>query len=328
MIISIWLSIGHTRFSGDFKHIVRSGEERMGFNGKLLDGMVIFSQVVNNGSFTKAADVSGHSTSYVSKEVNKLEERLGVRLLNRSTRSISLTPEGESYYQQCQQIIDNAVAAEALLAGHQVEPQGTLRISCPVSFGLSRVRPKLAKFIAQYPKVNVELDLNDRKVDLITEGWDLLIRASIEMEDSSFISRKLTTAHSLTLASPDYLKKYGTPQTPQELSNHATISYSNLKQPNVWNYLLANGKTVDVKIKSRLTSNSPEVELALCVAGQGITRLPTFNLHDQLETGELVQLFPDLPRIEIGVYLVYPSRKHLSSRVRHFIDFMMRELGD
>jgi DNA-binding transcriptional LysR family regulator len=300
----------------------------MVFNGKLLDGMVIFSQVVTSGSFTKAADVSGHSTSYISKEVNKLEDRLGMRLLNRTTRSISLTPEGELYFQQCQQIIDNAVAAEALLAGHQVEPQGNLRISCPVSFGLSSIRPKLAKFIAQYPKVNVELDLNDRKVEIVSEGWDLLIRASRELEDSSLISRKLTTAQSVTIASPDYLKKHGTPQTPKELVNHDTISYSNLKQPNLWTYLEANGETVDVNVKSRVISNSPEMELALCVAGQGITRLPSFNLTDELESGALVQLFPELPTIEIGVYLVYPSRKHMSSKVRHFIDFLIAELGD
>lgn len=300
----------------------------VGFNGKLLDGMVIFAQVIASGSFTKAADISGHSTSYISKEVNKLEERLGMRLLHRTTRSISLTPEGELYYQQCQQIIDNAVSAEALLAGHQIEPQGNLRISCPVSFGLSQVRPKLAEFIAKYPKVNVELDLNDRKVDLISEGWDLLIRASLELEDSSLISRKLTTAKSLTLASPAYLKKYGTPNTPEELSNHDTISYSNLKQPNVWSYPDGNGKLLDVNVKSRLISNSPEMELALCVAGQGITRLPSFNISDELESGALVQLFPDLPSIELGVYLVYPSRKHMSSKVRHFIDFMVDTLGD
>lgn len=300
----------------------------MGFNGKLLDGMVIFSQVIISGSFTKAADFSGHSTSYISKEVNKLEERLGIRLLNRTTRSIKLTPEGELYYQQCQHIIDNAVAAEAVLAGHQVEPQGMLRISCLVSFGLSRVRPKLAKFLAKYPKVNIELDLNDRKADLIADGWDLLIRASIGMQDSSLISRKLTTSSSITIASPAYLKKFGTPQTPQDLVNHDIISYSNLKQPNVWSYVLADGKTVDVNIKSRLISNSSAMELALCVDGQGITRLPAFNLHDELETGELVELFPDLPPIEIGVYLIYPSRKHMSSKVRHFIDFMVAELGD
>jgi len=300
----------------------------MAFNGKLLDGMVIFSQVINSGSFTKAADVSGHSTSYISKEVNKLEERLGMRLLNRTTRSISLTVEGSLYYQQCQQIIENAVAAESMLAGHQVEPQGTLRVSCPISFGLSRVRPSLAKFMCRHPKLNVELDLNDRKVDLVAEGWDLVIRASRELEDSSVISRKFMTAQLITIASPDYLKKHGTPQIPQDLSQHQTISYSHLKHPTLWSYQLADGKTVDVNVKSRLISNSPDMELAMCVAGQGITRMPQFNLHDELETGKLIKLFPDLPPDEVGVYMMYPSRKHLSSKVRHFIDFMVAELGD
>ncbi|MGY3571024.1 LysR family transcriptional regulator [Vibrio sp. SCSIO 43135] len=300
----------------------------MEFNGKLLDGMVIFSQVIKSGSFTKAAEISGHSTSYISKEVNKLEARLGVRLLNRTTRSIKLTPEGELYYQQCQQIIDHATAAQTLLSGHQAEPQGTLRISCPVSFGLAKIRPILAKFIEQYPKINVELDLNDRKVDIITEGWDLLIRASVEMEDSSLISRRLTSARSVTIAAPCYLAKYGTPEHPTDLSRHNTISYSNLKQPNVWRYLLNDSSTVEVNVTSRLISNSPEMELALCIAGQGITRLPSFNLTDELQTGKLVQLFPELPEVDIGVYVVYPSRKHMASKVRHFIDFIFAELGD
>lgn len=299
----------------------------MTIDEKLLDGIVIFSQVISSGSFTKAAEISGHSTSYISKKVNQLENRLGMRLLNRSTRSISLTPEGQLYYQQCQQIIDNAIAAEAMLAQHHVEPQGTLRVNCPVSYGLSRVRPILGKFMALYPKVNVELELNDRMVDPISDGWDLLIRASKELEDSNLINRKLATSYSVTIASPAYLKKYGTPQTPQDLASHDTISYSNLKQPNVWRYELNDGRSVDVPIKCRLISNSPEMELALCLADQGITRLPAFCLSDELETGDLVQLFPDLPLIEISVYLVYPSRKHLSSKVRHFMDFLIAEMN-
>jgi DNA-binding transcriptional LysR family regulator len=300
----------------------------MAFNSKLLDGIVVFSEVINMGSFTAAAQSSGHSTSYISKAVSKLEERLGIRLLNRTTRSLSLTPEGELYFRQCQQIIDDAHTAENLLAGHQSEPKGNLKISCPVSFGLSRLRPKLAAFIAQYPKINVELDLSDRKVDVVADGYDVVIRASRELEDSSLISRRVMTVRGLTIASPRYLEKYGTPKNPEDLENHQTISYSHLKQPTVWTYVAADGKEVSVAVTSRLITNSPEMELALCLAGQGITRLPEFSLQDEIETGELVHLFSDLPASEIGVYLVYPSRKYLSSRVRHFIDFILQELGD
>jgi len=300
----------------------------MKFNEQLFDGMVIFAQVVSTGSFTQAAEISGHSTSYVSKAVNKLETRLGVRLLNRTTRSLSLTPEGELYYQQCQNLIDNATSAEAMLTGHQQEPQGTLRINCPVSFGLSRLRPKLAQFMAQYPKVNIDLDLNDRMVDPIAEGWDVLIRASKTLTDSSLISRKLTSGRALTLAAPKYFEQYGRPTTPQDLIHHQTICYRYLKQPEIWPYELNDGSTIEIKTRNRLLSNSPQMELAMCVAGLGIMRMPSFNLNDELETGALVELFPELPSMEIGVYLVYPSRKHMSSRVRHFIDFIVDELGD
>ncbi|NRB40005.1 MAG: LysR family transcriptional regulator [Pseudomonadales bacterium] len=300
----------------------------MAFDSKILDGMVIFSEVITAGSFTQAAENSGHSTSYISKEVNKLEARLGVRLLNRTTRSISLTPEGELYFQQCQQIITTAHEAVSLLSGHQLEPQGTLRISCPVSFGLSRLRPILAKFIALYPKINVELELNDKKIDIVADGYDIAIRASRVQEDSSLISRRILMSRGITLASPDYLAKHGTPQSLQELSQHQTISYSYLKQPGIWTYMTVEGKSFYIPVNCRFISNSPEMELALCIAGQGITRLPAFNLHDELQTGQLVELFPELPKIEIGVYLIYPSRKHMSSKVRHFIDFVMQELGD
>ncbi|GLS82450.1 LysR family transcriptional regulator [Paraferrimonas haliotis] len=299
----------------------------MGFDGKLLDGIVFFTQVVNSGSFTKAALLSGHSTSYISKEVSKLEERLGVRLLNRTTRSISLTPEGSMYYQQCEQLVEDANAAQNMLAGHQVEPQGRLRISCPVSYGLSKIRPILAKFMQRYPKVQVELDLNDRKVDLVADGWDLLIRASMKMEDSTLVSRKIEQAYSVTVAAPSYLSKHGTPSCPTELPAHATMSYSNLKQPNIWHYQLTDGRGVDVTVNNRLLTNSPEMELALCLAGEGITRVPSFNLTDELQTGKLVPLFTELPKQEIGVYVIYPSRKHMSSKVRHFIDFMFSELA-
>lgn len=300
----------------------------MAFNAKLLDGMVIFVEVVNSGSFTKAALNSGHSTSYISKEINKLEARLGVRLLNRTTRSISRTQEGELYFQQCQQIINDAEQAENTLSGRQLQPKGNLRVSCPVSFGLSRIRPVLADFIAKYPHVNLEIDLNDRKVDIVADGFDVVIRASIQLEDSSLISRRFMTSHSLTLASPDYLAKYGTPQHPRDLEQHKTISYSNLKQATQWTYPTHNEGNVQVKVNSRVLTNSPELELALALAGQGICRMPKFNLKDEIESGKLVSLFDDFPATKVSVYLVYPSRKYMSSKVRSFIDFVIQSLGD
>ncbi|MGB5445141.1 MAG: LysR family transcriptional regulator [Psychromonas sp.] len=300
----------------------------MAIKGKLLDGMVIFVHVVKSGSFTLAADISRHSTSYISKEINKLEARLGVRLLHRTTRSLSLTPEGELYFQLCQQIIEDAEQAENAIIGKLGEPHGLLRISCPISYGLSNLSPVLSQFTEKHPKIQLELDLNDRKIDLISDGFDVVIRAAMHLEDSSLISRKITQSEALVLASPGYLAKHGVPQHPYDLDRHKIISYSNLKQPNIWLFQDHNGDSIQVHVESHVLTNNSTLEIDLGVADQGIFRVPRFALKDELETGTLVEVFSDWAKPSIGVYMVYPSRKHMSAKVRSFIDFVMEELGD
>jgi len=295
---------------------------------KLLEGIVAFVEVVANGSFTKAAEISGHSTSYISKEISKLEERLGIRLLNRTTRSLSLTPEGESYYQQCQQIVNDAEQAEQFMTGQQLKPKGLLRVSCPTNIGLSKLRPVLAKFTSQYKGVQLELELSDRKVDMVAEGYDVVIRASLQLEDSSLISRRFMRSQAITVAAPSYLRKNGLPKKPSDLVHHQTISYAYLKQPKLWMYTDKDGQPTQVNVDSQVVTNSGEMNLALCIAGKGITRIPRFHLTDEIEQGKLVELFEDYPKIDIDVHLVYPSRKHMSSKVRSFIDFVIAELGD
>lgn len=299
----------------------------MAYNAQLLDGMVVFVEVVNSGSFTQAAQNSGHSTSYISKEIHKLESRLGLRLMHRTTRSLSLTPEGEAYFQQCNLIINQAEEAESALSGQQLEPKGDLRISCPTSFGLSQMPCIIADFLDRYPLVNLDVDLNNRKVDMITEGYDILVRGAHQLDDSSLISRKVYSSHAVTIASPEYLEKYGTPTHPEELVNHQTISYSCVKQPNVWHFVDPDNRAFHVQVKSRLLTNNSELELDLCLAGKGITRMPKFNLNGELESGKLVQLFTDYDKFKIDIYLIYPSRKHLSSKVRCFIDFVSAALN-
>lgn len=303
------------------------GELNVAYNGQLLNGMVIFSEVVKSGSFTQAAEVSGHSTSYISKEINKLEERLGVRLMNRTTRSLNLTPEGRLYYEQCAQIISEAEQIENALAGHQVEPQGLLRISCPTSLGISRLQPLFADFMVRYPQVDLEVDLNDRKVDLIADGFDVLVRASAQLEDSSLISRKIMCSEGVTIAAPSYLEKHGTPTHPSELVNHQCITYSNLPNPNQWVFVDKQGNEEIVFVPEKFQTNSSSLEVAMCKAGLGITRLPKFIFGNELETGELVELFTDYERIKIDVFTIYPSRKHMSSKVRAFIDFIANQLA-
>lgn len=295
---------------------------------KLLDGIAAFVEVVSSGSFTNAANNSGHSTSYISKEITKLEQRLGVRLLNRTTRSLGLTAEGEAYYQQCSQIVDDAIAAEQLMGGKQSEPQGPLRISCPVSIGLSRLVNVLPKFTEKYPKIELEVDLSDHKVDLISEGFDIVIRASRKLDDSSLISRRFARFPAVSLASPEYLKRNGTPTHPSELADHKTIGYSNIKPSNVIGYTDTDGEHKTVTVNHVMMSNNSSLELAFAVAGQGIVRLPLFCLSNELETGKLVELFTDLPTSYVDLFLVYPTRKHLSSKVRAFIDFIVEEMGE
>lgn len=294
---------------------------------KLLDGITAFVEVVASGSFTNAALNSGHSTSYISKEITKLEQRLGVRLLNRTTRSLGLTAEGQAYYQQCRQIVDDAIAAEQLMGGQQSEPQGLLRISCPVSIGLSKLNKILPKFSIMYPKVELEIDLSDHRVDLISEGFDLVLRASHKLDDSSLISRRVARYPSIAAASPDYLKRNGTPAHPSELTQHTTIGYSNVKSTDSWHYLDKDGENKSVTVKNVVVTNNSSIELAYAVAGLGVVTLPQFCFGDEIAKGELVELFTDLPTSYIDLCLVYPTRKHLSSKVRAFIDFIIDELG-
>ena len=249
-------------------------------------------------------------------------------MLNRTTRSLGLTAEGEAYYQECRQIVEDAKSAELLMGGKQTEPQGLLRVSCPISLGLSKVSGILPKFSERYPKIELEVDLSDHKVDLISEGFDLVIRASTKLDDSSLISRRFARYSAITVASPEYIKKYGEPSHPSELVDHTTVGYSNIKPANVWHYIDADGQNKTVSVNNVLVTNNSSLELAYAVAGQGIVTLPRFCFGDELETGQLVELFTDLPKTYIDVFLVYPTRKHLSSKVRAFIDFIVEELGE
>ena len=207
-------------------------------------------------------------------------------------------------------------------------PQGRLKLSCPVGIGVSRIRPILAEFIAMYPKITLDIDLNDHKVDLISDGFDIVIRAAIKLESSSLISRHFMNSTSLTLASPDYLNVHGKPKHPDELVDHQIISYRNLKNPEVWQYITKNGQQIQTQVNSRVLCNNSEMMTSLCLAGQGIIRMPLFNLSDEVATGKLVPLFEDFMPINIGVYLVYPSRKNMPAKLKCFIDFIVDKLGN
>ncbi|WP_419238670.1 LysR family transcriptional regulator [Photobacterium leiognathi subsp. mandapamensis] len=291
-------------------------------NNQLFDGIALFVQVVKSGGFGAAAQAMGHSNSYVSKEIVKLENRLGVRLLNRTTRSISLTPEGKSYYQECLQLISDAEQAVAHITQSTVAPKGTLKISCPVWFGKHYLKDVFSAYLTRYLDVVIDLDMSDKAIDVIGDGYDLVIRASAKLDESSLICKRIYSSRICTVASPEYIKKYGRPIHPTELSSHHCFCYSNLKKSNIWDYMDKAGNQTSVDVHQRIRSNNTEMSLALVCNGDGIIRLPEFYIEQQIKTGELILLFEDYVFPMVDVYALYPTRKHLASKVRCFLDLI------
>ncbi|WP_305817185.1 LysR family transcriptional regulator [Photobacterium leiognathi] len=291
-------------------------------NNQLFDGIALFVQVVKSGGFGAAAQAMGHSNSYVSKEIVKLENRLGVRLLNRTTRSISLTPEGKSYYQECLQLISDAEQAVAHITQSTVAPKGTLKISCPVWFGKHYLKDVFSAYLARYPDVVIDLDMSDKAIDVIGDGYDLVIRASAKLDESSLICKRIYSSRICTVASPEYIAKHGRPINPTELSSHHCFCYSNLKKSNIWDYMDKAGNQTSVEVHQRIRSNNTEMSLALVCNGDGIIRLPEFYIEQQIKTGEFILLFEDYVFPMVDVYALYPTRKHLASKVRCFLDLI------
>ncbi|PSV02051.1 LysR family transcriptional regulator [Photobacterium leiognathi subsp. mandapamensis] len=291
-------------------------------NNQLFDGIALFVQVVKSGGFGAAAQAMGHSNSYVSKEIVKLENRLGVRLLNRTTRSISLTPEGKSYYQECLQLISDAEQAVAHITQSTVAPKGTLKISCPVWFGKHYLKDVFSAYLTRYPDVVIDLDMSDKAIDVIGDGYDLVIRASAKLDESSLICKRIYSSRICTVASPEYIAKHGRPIHPTELSSHHCFCYSNLKKSNIWDYMDKAGNQTSVNVHQRIRSNNTEMSLALVCNGDGIIRLPEFYIEQQIKTGELILLFEDYVFPMVDVYALYPTRKHLASKVRCFLDLI------
>ncbi len=291
-------------------------------NNQLFDGIALFVQVVKSGGFGAAAQAMGHSNSYVSKEIVKLENRLGVRLLNRTTRSISLTPEGKSYYQECLQLISDAEQAVAHITQSTVAPKGTLKMSCPVWFGKHYLKDVFSAYLTRYPDVMIDLDMSDKAIDVIGDGYDLVIRASAKLDESSLICKRIYSSRICTVASPEYIAKHGRPIHPTELSSHHCFCYSNLKKSNIWDYMDKAGNQTSVDVHQLIRSNNTEMSLALVCNGDGIIRLPEFYIEQQIKTGELILLFEDYVFPMVDVYALYPTRKHLASKVRCFLDLI------
>lgn len=282
--------------------------------------MQAFAAVVDAGSFVRAADALQVSKTAVSRLVGDLEARLGVRLLHRTTRRLSLTVEGEVFHARCKELLADVEEAEAEVTARADEAVGLLRLNVPVSFGLLHLAPLWPAFLQQHPKVTLDVTLADRIVDLVEEGYDLAVRIA-RLPASSLVSRKLGSTRLVLCASPEYLRRHGTPSHPDQIAQHTVFAYTLLASGDTWNFEGPQGP-VSVKVTPRMRSNSGDTCCAAALQHQGIVLQPSFMVGAHLRSGALVEVLPDHRSIELGVYAVYASRKHLTPKVRVLIDYL------
>lgn len=283
-----------------------------------IDGMQAFVSVARLGSFTAAADRLALSPQLVSKYVSQLESQLNTRLLNRTTRKVHLTEAGERYFQRAQQLLIDIEEMETQLTDMQTEARGQLRISAPVSFSTQHLAPLLHDFRRANPGVTIELQLNDRKVDIVDEGFDVALRIG-RLKSSSMIAKKIAPVRLVMTASPEYLKQYGQPTTPEELKGHRYLRYSYLESDSSLPHdeWLRQGERQPV-----LVCNNGDILTQAAIAGDGIALQPTFICGEALASGTLVQLMPEYEPEPMGLYAVYVHRQLMASKVRAFIDFI------
>ena len=286
--------------------------------------MRVFAGVVEAGSFVAAADELEMSKAAVSRYVADLEARLGVRLLHRTTRRLSLTQEGEVFFARCKELLSGVEEAEAEITERTGQAVGVLKVSAPVSFGILRLAPLWGSFMAVHPRVQLEVTLSDRVVDLIEEGFDMAVRIA-RLESSSLVSRRLSSTRMILCASPRYLRKHGKPARPQDLAGHSILSYSLLSIGDTWEFEGPQGP-VSVDVHPRMHSNSGDTCRTVALDHQGIILQPEFLVGEDLRTGRLVELMPQYRSIELGVYALYPSRKHLPPKVRLLIEHLAQAL--
>ena len=290
-----------------------------------IDAMRTFVAVVNEGSFSKAATTTQLSPQLVSKYIAKLEEQLHTRLLNRTTRKVSVTEAGSQYFIHAQQILLSIDEMEAQLGGLQQLPKGILRISAPVSFALKHMAKLVTDFQSRYPSVTVDLQLSDRKVDIVEEGFDVALRIG-QLESSSLIAKKIAPIRVVLCASPDYLNIHGTPKRLEDLEAHRYLHYSYMNidtKGQVFKYL----KAKQLKESSVFRSNNGDVLVEAAIEGAGLVLQPTFIASKALNAGKLVIVLPEYEPTPIGLYAIYAHRKLLPHKIRCFIDFMADYYG-
>jgi DNA-binding transcriptional LysR family regulator len=287
----------------------------------ILNGMRTYAAVVSTGSFTAAAERLGISRALTSKYVGQLEDHLGVRLLNRTTRRLNVTEVGRAYFERCRQLVDEVDELESAVSDQQTAPRGRLLIAAPTTFGEMFLAQAVARYLDEYPEVSIELVLADRFVNLVDEGFDLAVRIG-NLQDSSLIARRLASCRLVVCASHEYLRRTGTPAHPSDLERHCCIYDTNQGSGNSWPFRDIDHR-FSVSVKGNLRVNGAVAVREAMLAGQGIGYSPAYAIGDELRTGKLKIILENYESDELGIYAVYPHNRHLATKVRSFIDFLI-----
>ena len=291
-----------------------------------LGAMRAFVRVVQTGSFSAVGRELNSTQATISKKVAALETKLGVKLLTRSSRDVSLTQAGTDYYEQCVVMLAELDEIEARVRSQVAKPQGRLRVSAPIAFGRLVIAPIIGEFLAMYPDIKVDMLLGDRHVDLVAEGVDLAIRAR-QLEDSSLVARHLFDNPMLLVASPEYLELHGAPREPIDLKRHNCIVYSLFRSINSWHFS-RDGKEFTVPVSGSFQSDNGDTNLEVALAGVGIIQLPIWMVGEHLQSGRLIQLLPDYQTDKIPLNALYPQSRYVPLKVRSFVEFMKEKLAD
>ena len=291
----------------------------------IVTGMRVFTAVVDAGSFAGAADKLDLSRGMATRYVAQLEAHLGVRLLNRTTRKLSLTEAGSDYCQRATQVLAMVEEAETSVAQEALVPRGTLRVTSSQAFGVRHLGWAITEYLQRYPGIQVDVTLNDRVVDLVEEGFDLAIRVATRI-DPGLVARKLTRARVVACASPGYLKKHGAPKSPEELAGHNCLAYAYSSLQNEWHFR-RKGVVRKVRVSGNLRGNNGDILSTAAIEGLGVILHPTFLVYEALRERKLVRILPDWEIDDLTVFAVYPNRKFLPPKVRSFIDFLAARFG-
>ncbi|WP_324769017.1 LysR family transcriptional regulator [Pokkaliibacter plantistimulans] len=285
----------------------------------------VFVAVVESGSFSAAGQRLGITKSAVSKRISQLEETLGARLLQRTTRSLSLTEAGEQYFEHVRGALTLAQEGEDAISQLQGQPQGVLKVSTPMVFGRLHIAPLVATFLKRFLGIQLQMVMDDKMVDLVEGGFDLAIRIG-HIPESRLVARRLAPVRSVLCASPDYLQQHGVPLTPEDLRQHNCLFYSLFRGGAEWTFNGADGP-VRVQPRGNFQVNNSEALREALVAGLGICQMPTFIVGPDLASGRLVALLPDYPLPQHAAYAMFPERRHLPAKTRVFMDFLAEQLG-